>query len=393
MVKNSIIWIIGLAIALTSGLTAMGAIAKNKAPELAVNLSPTNGFAAGKIASESIRTYVAENSGQFPDHIGSTATKLAREAFIAEPITPEAVAVLAFGKADQDKRKLMNEALLLSRRQPLVTAWMIADSGVREDMPALLNHYDTMLRTNKSAAPVIISLMADTLANDNFVAPFANLLIKQPPWAYLFWRAVAGKPESIGNAARLREMLYKPDESGDIYRDANLIRALVRNKQFETAEALYKLFVGRKEAGSLLKNGSFEAEPAYPPIDWQLFSTGEYGAVVAGGNLQISAIANSGGVFARQLARLPSEILQINTRFASKIPSDADIEIRISCAEITANPPLTVRIPLVDQMGKLQISNEFSGCSYFWFDIIGRVSESGDGFDTILESISLRPET
>lgn len=393
MVKVSIIWFIGLAMALMSGLTAMGAVAKDKAPELSVSLYPTNGFAAGKLAYESIRTFIEENSGQFPDHIGSTATKLARKAFIAEPITPAAVAVLAFGEADHGKRTLMNEALLLSRRQPLVTAWMIADSGAQNDMPALLNHYDTMLRTNKSAAPVIISLMADTLANDNFVAPFANLLIKQPPWAYQFWRAVAGKPESISNAARLREMLFKPDESGDIYRDANLIRALVRNKQFETAEALYQLFVGRKGVGSLLKNGSFEAESVYPPIDWQLFSTGEYGAVVAGGNLQISAIANSGGLFARQLVRLPSEILQIDTRFASKIPGDADMEIRISCSEITANPPLTVRIPLVDQMGRLQISNEFSGCSYFWFDIIGRVSESSDGFDTVLESISLRPKS
>src|SRR5690606_33418254 len=185
--------------------------------------------------------------------------------------------VLALSGVDHNKRELMGNALSLTRRQPFITASMIADSGAQKDIPALLNHYDSMLRTSRSAASAIIPVMAEALADENFIAPFASLLGKQPPWAYQFWGAVVGTPEAIDNAARLREALYKPDESDGNYRDADLIRALVSNQQFETAEALYHLLIGQKEADSLLKNGSFDTEPEYYPIDWQLFSTGEYG--------------------------------------------------------------------------------------------------------------------
>ena len=69
MLKTGIIWISGLAIALVSGLTAMGAIAKNKVPELAITLPPTNGYAAENVASKSVQMAIVENAGQFPDQI------------------------------------------------------------------------------------------------------------------------------------------------------------------------------------------------------------------------------------------------------------------------------------------------------------------------------------
>lgn len=389
MVKISIIWIIGFAIALTSGLTAMGAIAKRKAPELAITIMPANGFALGEMASNLIKTSVTENLGQFPDRVNPETIDFARMAFIAEPVAPEAIAILALGATDHPKEKLMSEAFLLSRRQSLVTAWMIADSGAREDMPALLNYYDTMLRTNASVAPAIISMMAETLANDSFVSPFASLLEKQPPWAYQFWGAVTGKPGSIGNAARLREILYKPNESDGIYRDQNLIRALVNNKQFETAEALYHLLVGQKEAGALLKNGFFEAERPYPPIDWQLFSTGEYGALVTDGKLKLSAIRNSGGRFARRLINLPSRILTMEISSSTSMVDSAQIFITLSCAEKTNDAPRTIKFLLKGKIETLKLDNSQSGCRYYWLDVNGRTLENSDGFDVSLDSIKI----
>src|SRR5690554_4777911 len=390
MVKKSIIWVIALALALTSGLTAMGAIAKNKAPALAVTLSPMNGFAAENIASKSVQLSIAENAGQFPDRIDPDVTDMARQAFIAEPATPEAVAVLALGGAEQNRRELMSEATLLSRRQPLVTAWMIADSGTQKDIPALLNHYDSMLRTNRSAASAIIPVMAEALADENFIAPYTRLLGKQPPWASQFWGAVVAKPEALGNAARLREALYKPGEDDTIYRDAGLIRSLVNNQQFEAAEALYHLLTERKETGSLVKNGSFDKEPEFYPIEWQLFSTGEYGAAVNHGKLQLSAIQNSGGVFARQLVKLPEKVVKLNIKPRDPIPNDARIIVSLRCAPKMDDAPRTIRIPLEREIKDLQINNAASGCSYYWMDISGRASESRGGFDVGLDSISLR---
>jgi len=373
-----------------SGLTALGSIAKNKAPTLAVTLHPLNGFAAENLASASIKTSIAVNSGQFPDHIDPTVTKLALKAFIAEPVTPAAVAVLALAEAQQSKQKLMSEAFLLSRRQPLVSAWMIADSGARQDVPALLNHYDTMLRTSTSAATIIIPFMANALANDSFVRPFANLLAKLPSWAPQFWGTVVETPGALVNAARLREILYQPNENDAVYRDDRLIQALVSNQQFETAEALFHLLAEQKEDNSLLKNSSFETEPEYSPIDWQLFSTGEYGAVVADGKLELSAIRNSGGLFARQLVNLPPRIVTLDIKSQDSISDNARVTVGLQCAEISNNAPQRIRISLKNKTTSSKIDNSRSGCSFYWFDINGRASENGEGFDIVIDSISLR---
>ncbi|MEW4468811.1 hypothetical protein AB1K62_13370 [Parasphingorhabdus sp. JC815] len=390
MLKNGIIWITGLAIALFSGLVAMGAIAKNKVPELAVSIQPVNGFASQTLASNFLKAAVAASEGQFPETIDPAMKDVARHAFLSEPITPEAIAVLALGSAEDNKRELMQEAFALSRRERLITGWMIADSGAREDIPAILGYYDTMLRTSSSAASAVIPMMAGALADENFVEPFASLLKKNPPWARRFWGAVVATPEAVGNAARLRELLYTANEEKENYRDAPLISALVRIKQFEEAVNLFQLLEGQEKTDSLLHNGSFESAPQYPPLDWQIFSTGEYGAAITKGKLQLSAIANSGGLFARQLVKLPAEVVTISVKSQSGIPDGANIFLNISCAEALNNAPQRIRIRLSGKSTNQQISNEQSGCSFYWLDIIGRASESGSGFDVGLESLSLR---
>jgi len=390
VLKNGLIWAFSLAIAAISGLTAMGAVAKDKAPALAVTLSPTNGFAAENIAAEFVKSAVAENRGQFPDRIETTATQFAQTAFIAEPVTPEAVAVLALGNHGGAKRALMKNALLLSRRQQLVNGWMIADSGARDDVPALLYHYDTMLRTSRSAASVVIPVMAGGLGNDKFVEPFVSLLAKQPPWARQFWGTVVRTPEAVSNAARLREALYKPNETDAAYSDAYLIRALIREQQFDQAQSLYRLLVRAKETGALLVNGSFDTEPEYAPIDWQLISTGEYGSSITGGTLQLSAIRNAGGLFARQLVKLPARTVKMDVNPDSPITDDAQIFLSLTCAQQLAKAPQPITISLKSKIENLQINNSQSGCSFYWLDINGRASENGNGFDIILNSIALR---
>jgi len=203
---------------------------------------------------------------------------------------------------------------------------------------------------------------------------------------------VAIAPEAIGNAARLRERLYTDNEAKESFRDLNLINALVNNKRFETAENLYQLLAGQRKEASLLKNGSFEREPEFPPLDWQFFSNGDYGAVITGGNLRLSAIPSSGGLFARQLVKLPSAILKISVKSNTSIPKDANISIDIKCAEILNNAPRPIRIALTDELTRQQISNQQSGCSFYWLEVVGRSAEGRDGFDVDLDSISLQIE-
>ncbi len=389
MLKSIMIWIVGVALALAAALTTMGAIAKNKAPERAVALSPLNGFASQNLASKAVIALVVANDGQFPSRIDSDTLKWAKQGFLAEPVTPEAVATLALGAGESSKRELMHKAFALTRREQLVTGWMIADSGAQDDVAQILHYYDTMLRTSAQSASVVIPIMVGGLSSERFIAPYADLLSKYPPWASQFWANLAVTPGSIVNGAALRKRVYRDTENREVYKDANLIRALAQNYHFEAAEKLYALLVDEVSASAIIRNGSFERESQYAPLDWLLASTGEYGASIGQGSLQLSGIQNSGGIFARQLVKLPPAIMQIEIKATDRIPTDVELSIGLTCAEKIDDVPKAIRIQLAEQATLRKISNKESNCNYYWLDVIGRASDSS-GFDLGLESLSLR---
>lgn len=369
----------------------MGAISKNKAPQVAVSLQPLNGFAAQKMTSNLVSIAISENNGEFPDNIDPVALNLAMRAFIAEPVTPEAIAVLALAKSDAVERGMMEKAFSLSRRHNLLTSWMIVDSGVREDTGALLEYYDTMLRTSSTAASVIIPVMAKALSNPDFIEPYATLLSQKPPWTGSFWGQVVTTPEALENAAALRAKLYRKNEPQTMRRDASLIRALVRQGNLGAAEKLYNLLSSKPETQSFLRNGSFRLASEYPPFDWQLFSTGEYGASIGGGSLNLSAIRDSGGRFARQLVRLPNSIVTLTAKYREDVPLGANLSIGFSCAQNLEKKPNPITIPLREKNTVQNIINQGTDCEYYWLSIYGKSSGDSDGFDMAIDSITLSP--
>ena len=188
----------------------------------------------------------------------------------------------------------------------------------------------------------------------------------------------------------MREALHNRGESDSTYRDAALIRALITNQQFEQAFSLYRLLSVQKNTGLLVGNGTFEVQPAYSPIDWELISTGEFGAAINDGKLELSAIRNAGGIFVRQLIKLPPRTLVMAVKPDAPISDDAQIFVTLACAQAIKEPPRIIRIPLKRKIENLKIDNTNSGCSFYWLDISGLSSENGDGFDIGINSISLR---
>lgn len=389
VLKNIILWILGIALALVSGLSAMGAIAKDKAPELVVTLRPLNGFASEKLAFSSVEAWVTSHQGQFPNNVSPYALNLAKQAFVAEPITPEAVAVLALGSAEDTKRKLMNEAFALSRRQQLITGWMIADSGARNDVSLILTYFDTIIRTKPTAADVIIPVMVNALTSPGSIEEFEKILSQKPPWSGLFWNEVVSRPNALVDGAKLRLRLYSVGEDNSHYRDRALINSLIEKGEFDKAEELYATLSGKAINQDILRQSEFKALSNYPPLDWQLFSKGEYGASIDGNSLTLSAASNAGGLFARQLVELPADTLELTVKFLLPPPDDADVNLRLSCAENLTNPPASLKIDLKEMVTVKKISNRLSRCKFFWVAVWGRSSETGDGFDASVDSISL----
>ncbi|WP_108812361.1 hypothetical protein [Sphingorhabdus sp. Alg231-15] len=389
MIKNILIWTLAVTVAVVSATSALGAIAKNKRPEFALSLQPTNGFAAGKAASKLTKTEISKLQGVFPDRLDPEWAALASQAFRQEPTASDAIAVMALARTGSVRQRLMAKAFDLSRRQSLVTGWMVTDSGDKNDIPSFLSYYDVSLRTSPSAAAIIIPTMAGALADDNFIEPFATMLLKNPPWAGDFWAQVVRRPEVIINAAKLRQILYQPVEPFGVYRDSAMIDELLKNRHFKTAERLHALVSDTKNRETIIRNSDFSKQSKYPPIDWRLYSTGEYGASIEQDSLAVSAIRNSGGLLARQLVKLPNNILDLKAEFDREIPRESTIFIGLSCAEIVDNRPEAIRIPVEKKSTQFKISNENSQCEYYWLDFTARAADSGDGLDIRMESISL----
>ncbi|MEM8918554.1 MAG: hypothetical protein AAGE37_06790 [Pseudomonadota bacterium] len=389
MLRIGLIILIGATLAVFSGIVTAGAITKSRAPDVALSVWPTNGFAAESAARNRISAAVVENGGQFPEVIGAETVALAEKAFQSEPISPDAVAVLAMSQSGAKRHELMQKAFQLSRRRQLVTGWLIHDSGVREDIPALLGYYDNLLRTKEASGTVVIPVMANALSNDAFIEPFSEILRTDPPWARWFWREIVTKRVAVVNAAQVRKNLHGSGVSETVFRDQGLLRALIRERQFAEAEKLYHLFTGGSQKPILMNGRSFDEQPEYPPFDWQIFSTGEYGGSINDGQLQMSAIRNSGGQFARQLVRLPEAQLTITVAWTGEIPSNASLNLNLGCAELLEERPLDLRIPFSGSGIDQTISNEGTGCRYFWLQIDGRANTSREGFDFQIDKVSI----
>lgn len=390
MIKNLTIWIVCILLSVSSGFAAMGALAKNKAPLTSVNYAPLNGFAAENIAAAPVKAAIIENKGAFPDKIAAEARQWAHLAFAAEPITPGAVGILALTGKENSKFALMEKAMLLSRREKINTGWMIADSNRREDVSGILGFYDTTLRIDDEAYPVIIPILAAAVANDYFIDEFGEMLKYSPPWADSFWEQVADTPMSLTNGAKLRMNLKKQSAAESKDQDKALISALTENKKFNEATALYQFLRSEKPNANIIRNGDFAEPSEYAPLDWEVISVGEYGASITDEGLYLSSVPKSGGVFARQLISLPIGISHFQAKITHNQSSKASLYAELACAEDDNTNIRNIRINFATDIIKQKVDNP-GGCAYFWLRIAGRPFDNERGFDVSIHEIALTP--
>ncbi len=353
---------------------------------------PLNGFAAETVSSNRVKLDIAQNNGNFANVVSDKALRQAKKAFEREPLTPEAVTVIALTTDSNRQRQLIEQAYNLSRREQLVTGWLIVNSAAENNIPSILRYYDSALRTSSSSEPIVLPILAKALENDDFVDPMADFLGNKPPWVESFWLQALATPEAIDNAAELRKATFNRGErNGTEARDSRIIQALIRQQQYVSAEELYDLFTDSKNRKLIIRNGNFASENDYPPIDWQLTMNGQFGASIADGKLKMSAIGGSGGVFARQIIKLPKKLLQLRVALDQAIPSNAHLSLDLACAEKNIAKSNPIKVRLLEKSVISKISNEKSECQYYWLSVVGRSDEGLDGFDLSLDSISLRP--
>lgn len=393
MFKNIPIYITALLIALTAGINAYGSVVKSKNPNSILSIPfAFNGMAAENAATKNLKNKITTLNNQFPDKLQSSEVELAKKSFLNEPTAAASVLIIAHTKDTDTKLALINKAYEISRREELVVGWLTQNSIDEENLPDLLNYYDVSIRTKTAALNLLLPRIVDALSNELVIAPLYSLLAKNPPWAKQFWRAASSKTQIANNAAILREQLFNVRENKDIYSDTSLIRSLISSYNFDQAIRLRSVLLNVKDDkdSEIIVNYDFTSKPQFAPIDWQLYLNGEYGASIENDGLYLSAIRNSGGIFAQQLIKLYPEAYKVEINLMAPISSGNRVSLELQCAEDKPNKPAPVSIDLFAKSTSRVFNNKPDLCRYYWLRVNGRTSEDEDGLDTIIKSISIQ---
>lgn len=309
-VRNGMIALAAVLIA-TLALLHARAVAGWKADPLAAAAAwPPNGEAKSRVAEALLVDQLAKTEGQLAGAVDPAAVRLARAALAADPLNPDALLVLAYealGRGDTDSARLQFEGInLATKRDRKANAWLAQDALAREEVVRALGYFDLMLRGRETTRDRVLPVMIDTMRQDAMLPPMLELLEDNPPWAPRFWQLAIQRNPAIGNVGRLRRSLPRDYAGVTREQDENLVASLVSLGEIAEARQVVAYLAGNDDADTLLRNPEFERKPLFPPLDWQVYSEGGYGASIYPGDgiMVVSALADSSGLVARQLLAL-----------------------------------------------------------------------------------------
>lgn len=392
-----LIWGGALLAALWLAATAVGAVAKTRAPELALAMSPRNGFAYEQQAALHVFAGKASLQGL---RVAEGDAALARQALRREPLASGALAIVGLDKASRGARDEAEKAFALvnrlDKRQPVANAWLIDHHGTAGRSREVLRLLDEALKVNPELAQQYMPALAQALAQPDTIDFFQALLRRDPAWEPRFWDVVAATPAALANAEELRSRILRQgvEKPGEI--DRNLVAAFVGAHRFDLAVGFARRLAPAGQGDGLVRDGSFTRIPELPPLDWDLRIDGRIGAALdlTRGALEMNALQGAGGLVARQLIDAPPGDYQLLAKLATAtLGQGSDVVIRLHCAQQGAPGGVSLLERVTGDVEK-PFTVPGGGCRYHWLDIeFSAMDASGPAMASLAEVriVSARP--
>jgi hypothetical protein len=386
MIKNLFVLITAVLVSALSAMFAVGNL--NAAPS---GVWPSNGFQYERSIKNGVLNAITQAENLESITISDNLAQSARKAFILEPTADFAAATIGLSipadKIDQ-KRAIMRNAAKMTKRNSVVSGWLMGDSGARGDVTELLELYDTTLRIGGPRSGYLASLLASSLENPSFVEPIREMLLSDPPWAGRFWAKLVDHEKSLSNGLPLRISLIDQELDNVVYSDLGYIQALVDAEYFEEADRLYSALVSETpDHKNLIRNPSFDTLSRYPPLDWELRARGTYGAVIdrSTGQLQMSAVNRTSAILARQLVRFSSLKAKLSVDMARN--DNAVLAGSIKCAE-SGGSDAPINFTIDQKKQATDLDRPRNDCQYYWLELRLRM-QSVDPSEIDINKISL----
>ena len=344
-------------------------------PTLANKVWPSSGYAASRLADVIIDKSRAANPNageNFLDSLDGNQTnlveRLSTQSFLADPINASAIRNLALvkeknGHTDQAAR-LFNLGGQFSRRDIVIGDLQLRQAMAAGDLRKSLTLLDRMLRVHVDVRARFLPVLAKAMEHPDLEDTMVNILKPEPNWETEFWQVAIAQKNVSSNIGGLREAIVKhrgiellPHIISS--RDRQLLDALIRSQQFDSAQSLNNVLLSNNKAQS--DAGGSYGQPTdmqfhNSPFDLQLKCGEEACANLndAGTKVILDVDGSSIGTFASRLVNIPNPPAKLSVRAAS-VPG-VSFFTRLKCVAGTSKlSPVEVSLRQSDNSGSVSL--------------------------------------
>jgi tetratricopeptide (TPR) repeat protein len=319
----------------------------------------------------------------------AAAARDATAALQREPVNAVAartLGLLAARRGDEARaNRLMRYSEMLSRRDLLTQLWMIEANVQQNNIGEALRHYDRALRTSESAKELLFPILIDAAASPGVTPQLGRLLAARPAWWQDFvTRLVTDGRSSLAIEAIVLAIRLDPANAEERSLLGAAVNRLAQLGDYPRALDLYRR-AGGGAGNALVRNGDFEAENRFAPLDWVLGDgSGAGGMMQPGlpgggrGLLMVVEAGSAGGTIARQLLVLPPGSYRFSA-LAGRVSGEDRPKVTLACVRTNA-PLFDLRLPASGAAGQA-ISQDFTvggaACPAQWL-IISAPQPTGD---------------
>ena len=234
-------------------------------PELAITFDP--GQAAAQVTL-SQRTYLEDVSRL------DEATAGARQALVANPLTPEALTLLgrvAQGKDDDQRAlELMRLASRVNLRSLEPQIWLL-DRDIRHgDVALALQRIDILFRGQTSGTDPLVLALAPALTSEAYQRGFVALLRTNPKWRASILGELAARSSDLPGLDALFAALQAGDNPPTTPELATFLTRLINGGMLDQAYLAWtkSLPAERLQRQDYLYNSRFQYALTNLPFDW-----------------------------------------------------------------------------------------------------------------------------
>jgi len=379
-----------LAVGVYAGVQAFAQAVRQRAPDIALQLTP--GDARSLASKAELLTRDSPSPVRW-----AMAAEFARRALERDPMLPSAAATLGFRAGLNGDNETAASAFAysqaLSRRDLKTHLWAIEYAVQREDVPGALRHYDLALRTSGKAPAILFPVLASAIADAEIRRSLVPLLVKRTAWVTPFINFVAESPVDARATAALFSDLRRRGFVFPNGAEASLLGALVTSRDFATARTY--LAAESSQVSSRSRLPRFSGNPAIPsPFDWN--PQNDVGVMTSiqqgnqGGVFVFSTVAGTGGPILRQLQLLAPGQYEVVSRLVSIDPMEASLAWTIQCVDggELARIPVIPRPEMPVRNGRFTVG---PGCPAQWLILNVSPGELAGGVSGELDYAEIRP--